>query len=52
MFNCNTRYINYIMENEVIPIDKIYSIFEKMTGKQRINYSEMLIKELINDARS
>jgi len=52
MFNCNTRYINYIMENEVIPMDKIYDIFEKMTEKQRIDYSESLIKELIYDARS
>jgi 4-hydroxy 2-oxovalerate aldolase len=51
IFNCNTKYINYIINNEVLTMDKIYDILEKMTEKQRITYSETLIKELINDAR-
>jgi len=52
IFNCNTKYINYIMNNEILTMDKVYEIFEKMTPIQRINYSESLIKELINDART
>jgi 4-hydroxy 2-oxovalerate aldolase len=50
IFNCNTKYIDYIMCNSTLPMDKIYEIFERMTKKQRIDYSEKLIKELINDA--
>jgi 4-hydroxy 2-oxovalerate aldolase len=52
MFNCNTRYINYITNNTTLTMDKVYEIFERMTEKQRIDYSETLIKELINDTRS
>lgn len=52
IFNCNTKYINYIMDNSSLSMDEIYVIFEKMTEKQRIEYSESLIKELINDART
>jgi 4-hydroxy 2-oxovalerate aldolase len=52
MFNCNTRYINYITNNTALTMDKVYGIFERMTEKQRIDYSETLIKELINDTRS
>jgi 4-hydroxy 2-oxovalerate aldolase len=51
IFNCNTRYINYITQNSVLPMDKIYEIFERMTDKQKIDYSESLIKELIDDTR-
>ena len=52
IFNCNTKYINYITDNEALSMDIIYDIFEKMTPKQRIDYSESLIKELIHDTRS
>ena len=52
IFNCNTKYIDYITKNEELSMDKVYDIFERMTAKQRIDYSESLIKELINDARS
>ena len=52
IFNCSTKYIDYITNNTSLTLDKVYSIFEKMTEKQRIDYSESLIKELINDARS
>jgi len=51
IFNCNTKYITYIANNAALSKDKIYDIFEQMTEKQRINYSETLIKELINDTR-
>ena len=51
MLNCNTKYINYITANEALPMDQVYEILEKMTDKQRIDYSESIIKELINDAR-
>jgi len=52
VFNCNTKYIDYIIGNSTLPMDKIYELFEKMTAKQRIDYSENLIKELINDTRA
>ena len=52
IFNCNARYINYIMDNTNLSMDRVYEIFQRMTEKQRIDYSETLIKELINDARS
>jgi len=52
IFNCNTKYIDYIMDNSMLPMNKIYELFEKMTAKQRIDYSENLIKELINDTRA
>jgi len=51
IFNCNTKYINYITRNSTLPMDKIYGIFERMTDKQKIDYSESLIKELIDDTR-
>lgn len=49
IFNCNTKYIDYISRNSRLTMDKIYGVFEGMTEKQRINYSENLIKELIHD---
>lgn len=51
IFNCNAKYIDYITNNVVLSMDKVYGIFERMTEKQRIDYSESLIKELINDTR-
>lgn len=51
IFNCNTKYIDYISHNSALPMDKVYNIFGKMTEKQRIDYSEILIKELIDDTR-
>jgi 4-hydroxy 2-oxovalerate aldolase len=47
LFNCNTKYIDYVTNNEALSMDRVYAIFEKMNPKQRINYSESLIKELI-----
>jgi hypothetical protein len=32
-------------------MDKVHDIFGRMTEKQRIDYSESLIKELIDDTR-
>jgi 4-hydroxy 2-oxovalerate aldolase len=52
IFNCNTKYIEYIVGNSTLSMDKIYELFGKMTEKQRIDYSETLIKELINGARA
>jgi 4-hydroxy 2-oxovalerate aldolase len=51
IFNCNTKYITYIMNKTSLSMDVVYEIFERMTTKQRIEYSEELIKELINDTR-
>jgi 4-hydroxy 2-oxovalerate aldolase len=51
IFNCNTKYVNYITQNSTLPMDKIYDILKGMTEKQKIDYSENLIKELIDDAR-
>jgi 4-hydroxy 2-oxovalerate aldolase len=51
IFNCNTKYIDYITRNTILPLDKVYEIFGRMTEKQRIDYSENLIKELIDDTR-
>ena len=52
IFNCNARYINYIMDNTNLSMDRVYEIFQRMTEKQRIDYSETLIKELIDEVRS
>jgi 4-hydroxy 2-oxovalerate aldolase len=51
IFNCNTKYIDYIINNSPLSMDEVYELFTKMTAKQRIDYSETLIKELINDPR-
>jgi 4-hydroxy 2-oxovalerate aldolase len=52
VFNCNTKYITYITRNTTLSLDKVYDIFARMTDKQKIDYSESLIKELIDDTRS
>jgi 4-hydroxy 2-oxovalerate aldolase len=51
IFNCNTKYIDYIIDNSALSMDEVYELFTKMTEKQRIDYSETLIKELIDDTR-
>jgi hypothetical protein len=52
IFNCNTKYIDYIMANSTLAMDEVYELFAKMTQKQRIDFSETLIKELIDATRT